>query len=90
VTGGFLEFYGHWHGDTERSKEFLNNFPYVLSLKRGKTLLPFYPESTSRNKILVTKAYDDMFHRLLRLRVEDKGTKKGAVIAGQPGVGASF
>jgi len=41
------------------------------------------------NQILVTQAYERMFHRLLTIRGEDSGTTKGAVVTGQPGTGAS-
>ena len=37
---------------------------------------------TPGDHILVTKSYDDMFHRLLRLRQEDKGRTRGAVLTG--------
>jgi subtilase family serine protease len=63
--------------------------PYVLSLGGDEAWLPFGSNTTSGNNILVTKAYDVMFHRILRLRAIDKGHDKGAVITGQPGTGES-
>jgi len=57
---------------------------------KGNPLLPFHGGDTFKNRILVTKSYENMFYRLLRLREEDKGDAKGAVITGQPGVGASL
>jgi len=47
----------------------------------------FEPDIT---QILITKAYDNMFHRLLALRMKDRSHMKGAVVTGQTGVGASF
>jgi len=55
----------------------------------GNSLLSFH-EDTFKGQILVTKSYENMFYRLLRLRKVDKGNAKGAVITGQPGVGASL
>ena len=82
----------HW-----RNKDFKfddkpdDQFPYVLQLgvnSDGDSLLPFRSGDTFRGQILVTKSYEKMFYRLLRLRRNDEGKTKGAVITGQPGVGA--
>ena len=56
----------------------------------GDSLPPFHDGDTSENRILVTKSYDNMFYRLLWLRQRDKRDTKGAVVTGQPGVGASI
>ena len=40
--------------------------------------------------ILVTEAYEKMFHHLLLLRGEDRRDHGGAVITGQPGIGTSL
>ena len=64
--------------------------PYELSIganENARPLLPLQPKSTSESRILVTKAYNDMLHRLLRIRMS--GNKTGAVLIGQPGIGAS-
>jgi len=58
--------------------------------EKGKPLLPFRPDDTSENRILVTKSYDDTFYRLLHLRQRDRGKRRGAVLTGQPGTGASL
>jgi len=58
--------------------------------EKGKPLLPFRPDDTSENRILVTKSYDDTFHRLLNLRQRDRGKRRGVVLTGQPGTGASL
>jgi hypothetical protein len=71
---------------------FGSTFPYKLPLGADTdniSPLPFLPNSVCGNQILVTRAYDDMFHRLLRLRMNDKGDTKGAVLTGQPGIGMS-
>ena len=87
-TRSYQKFYESWHNKT-RDSEFLNKFPYKLSFgvtSRGKSLAPYCPDPAG-GQILVTKAYDDMFHRLLGLRMEDRGHRRGAVITGQSGTG---
>jgi len=90
------QFYERWR---DGPKDFKfddkpdDRFPYVLDLgvdPEGNSLLPFHDGDTSGNRILVTKSYENMFYRLLSLRQEDKGNARGAVITGQPGVGASL
>ena len=86
------EFYDLWRNSSTRPT-FSERFPYVLELgasSKGVPFLPFYPERTTGNRVLVTKSYDDMLHRLLRLRKRDKGHKQGVVLTGQPGTGASL
>ena len=40
------------------------------------------------NQILITKTYDDMFHRILHRRKNDTSyTARGVVITGKPGIG---
>ena len=78
-----------WRKDPT-SPKFRDKFPYTLKLgvdTAGQSLLPFRPDDTSGNQILVTEAYDYMFHRLLGLRQRDRGKNKGAVLTGQPGIG---
>jgi len=53
----------------------------------GLPLLPFHGASTSQNRILVIKLYNDIFNRLLHLRQFDSGANRGAVLTGQPGTG---
>ena len=99
MTDGYQKFYEHWDKSSSGSK-FRNKFPYELSLgahepppgadSKDVPLLPFRKDSLSGDKILVTKPYDDMFHRLLDLRNNDKGYRRGAVLAGQPGIGGSL
>ena len=90
MTDGYQQFYKYWK-DHFADHDYSNSkFPYSLSLGKDGTYLPFRLDSTSGGRILVTKSYDDMFHRLLRLRESDKGDKKGAVVTGQPGIGASL
>jgi len=55
----------------------------------GEPLLPFRSRETSGDKILITRSFDDMFYRLLYIRLFDKGHRRGAVLTGQPGIGAS-
>ena len=85
-------FCDHWR-NSPTGPLFSENFPYVLDLgvnSEGVPLLPFYSDRTARNRILVTKSYNDMLHRLLRLRKHDQGDRRGAVLTGQPGTGASL
>jgi len=66
-------------------------FPYVLELgvrQGGKPPLPFCAGDTSGDKISITKSYDDMFYRLLQIRQHDEGENRGAVLTGQPSIGA--
>ena len=92
VATRYQQFYKHWR-DSSASSRFRKEFLYKLSLGEdsdGASLLPFCRDKTSGNQILVTTSYNIMFHRLVRLRRKDKGTTKGAVLTGQPGVGASL
>ena len=62
----------------------------MLELGEGtddQPLLPLLPGDTSTDRIVATKSYDDMFHRLVRLRRSDTGKTKGVVLTGQPGIG---
>ena len=91
VTDGYQQFYEHWR-NTCTGSNFPNKFPYKLSLgvDPGGIPLPFRPYSISRNQIVVTRSYEEMFHRLLRLRSKDHGSTRGVVLTGQPGIGASL
>ena len=74
------------------SSEFHNEFPYQLSLGQdacNKPLLPFRSDVPIGHRLLVTKPYNDLFHRILEKRRMDKGVTRGVVVTGQPGVGAS-
>ena len=91
MTEEYQKFYEHWRGPDHAS--FRSEFPYKLSLgvdEDGGSLLPDDPTNTSENKILVTESYNETFYRLLRLRKKDRGNRKGAILAGQPGIGASL
>ena len=91
MTGKYQQFYEHWRDCSTRPK-FSDKFPNMLSLGMnsiGAPLMPFSPNHTSGAQILITKAYDDMFHRILRFRAIDTGSNRGVVITGQPGVGVS-
>ena len=84
----YMQFYEHWHR-SDANSSFLGTLPYKLSLgvdSNKKCLLPFH-RNDSGDQILVTRSYNTMFHRLLRLRGADTGTTRGAVITGQPGIG---
>jgi hypothetical protein len=61
----------------------------VASLGDPKCILPFSPDGTLGNRILITESYEDLYLRILRLREVDEGDDKGAVITGQPGTGVS-
>jgi len=91
VTNELQQFYEHWR-ESSTGSNFLNTFPYKLSLgmdSGGVSHLPLHTYSTSENRILVTRSYENMFHRVLHLRNDDKGSAKGVVLTGQPGIGAS-
>lgn len=92
VTGWHREFNQYWRDDSNSSK-FLDNFPYLLPLGVGEGNdldLPYFLSIKTRDQILVTEAYDRLFHHLLLLRTRDRGSQRGAVITGQPGVGPSL
>ena len=92
LTDGYQDFYEHWL-KIPANTTFPDTFPYNLSLGKdtdGLSLLPFDRESTSGDEILITRAYDSTFHRLLRLRKDDTGKERGVVLTGQPGIGASM
>jgi hypothetical protein len=92
VTSNHQQFYEHWRKSSSGSK-FANKFPYKLSLgvaPHSTSRLPFGSIRTLGNQIVVTRSYEDMFHRLLRFRKDDTGTKRGAVLTGQPGIGTSL
>jgi len=85
------EFYTNWRSE---SFEQSNDFPYVLRLGmngRGEDLLRFHPGDTAESDIVTTKAYENMYNRILNLR---EGTSEsntmGVLLTGQPGVGASL
>ena len=98
MTDGYQKFSEHWDKRSSHSEFLKKKFPYELSLgarepppgadSKDVPLLPFRNERMSGDNILVTKSYDDMFHRLVRLRNEYYG--RGAVITGQPGIGGSL
>jgi len=86
----FLKFYAHWR-DRSHGSAILDVFPYALShgLDLGE-VAPFARNAAPIRQILVTEAYNNMFHRLLSHRLSsDTGESKGAVLLGQPGIGAS-
>jgi len=83
-----MQFYEHWRKPSAPAN-FLSEFPYTLSLgvdSNNQCLVPFRSDESS-DKILVTRSYNTLFHRLLRLRAADIGYTKGAVLTGQPGSG---
>ena len=87
----YQTFYEGWYNRSQRSQEpnFPNTLPYVISLREDDNTspLPFDSHKQLGNHILVTKSYDDMFHRILRLRLADIGADVGVVLTGQPGIG---
>jgi hypothetical protein len=92
VTDAWHQFYEHWRDDSANSK-FRTEFPYILEFGVGPkhhSHLRFHVDDTLGGRIVVTKAYDDMFHRLLLLRHRDAGSNIGAVLTGQPGIGVSL
>ena len=92
VTNGYHRFYKHWR-DSPTASKFLNTFPYNLSLgadENHMSFLPFHPNDTSGDWILITKSYEEMFRRILRLRNEYGEMIRGVVLNGQPGTGESL
>jgi len=89
--GGDQRLYKLWRNKPDDS-DFLNTFPYKLSVGVDSygASLSAYCSGPVGGQIIVTKSYDDMFHRLLRLRMDRMGRAQGAVITGQPGIGASL
>jgi len=76
----YVAFYNRWYPSTR--PKFPTKLPYKLSLE--------LPTQSTTGTILVTEAYDNMYRRLLRLRETDRVETrvKGAVVTGQPGIGA--
>jgi len=67
--------------------EFLNTFPYKLSLGTwpcGTTLLPFRRRDTTGGQILVTESYNKLLNRIMAHRATGA---QGVVLTGQPGTG---
>jgi hypothetical protein len=93
VTNMYQQFYEHWR-NSSTGFDFLDTFPYKLSLgvdsdgSDDRYLLPVTSRGAPGNRIVFTRSYGDMFHRPLRLRKDDEGDAKGAVLTGQPGNGA--
>lgn len=80
------EFYAKWRGATLPDH---TSLPYEIEVglhEDGTPLLPFHAHDTAETRILITKTYEDIFHRLLDLRRVGKSSM-GAVITGQPGTG---
>ena len=88
VTQSYQEFYRHWRSGPD--SKITSKFPYRLSFRAGDSPPPllFHSSSILGDEILITRSYNDTFHRLLNLRMGDKGSLKGAVLTGQPGIGA--
>jgi len=88
--GVYQQFYDHWRDSPSKFRD--TSTTYTLSLMDPdiESKLSISPKHTTGNKILVTRAYEDMHHRLLRLRGNDKGRTQGVVITGQPGIGGSI
>lgn len=83
------EFYTKWRGATLPEPE-ATAHPYEIEVglsQSGKPLLQFHSLKTAGSRILVPRSYDEFFHRLMHLRQRDLGSRKGAVITGQPGTG---
>ena len=81
MNGECRKFYDFWRGNVAYS--YGKNFPNTLSFHGS---LPF---SSAGSKILVTGSYNDIFHYILLLRQLHPEVRKGVVLTGQPGVGAS-
>ncbi|KAF9779833.1 hypothetical protein BJ322DRAFT_344792 [Thelephora terrestris] len=87
VTDEYQQFYEHWRSSSPGSS-FPKKYPYELSLgvdKDGRSLLHFRDVGASESGILVTKSYEDIYQRILRLREET--FLHGVVLTGQPGTG---
>jgi len=78
----YVVFSQYWRNPASRSN-FRNKFPYQLPLGVASTTSP-------TGTILVTEGYDKMYRQLLDLRKDDRlgPPARGAVVAGQPGIGA--
>ena len=87
MGGGLQGFYEYWRGRRYGS-DLRDQFPYTLSLGVSGVDLPLEPNKTTDNKIVITKSYHEIYYRILDVR-RIKGNDGGAVLIGQPGVGAS-
>ena len=86
--GVYQQFYDYWRDNPYNFPDTSTTYALSLMPPDFNLKLPINPTGTTGNKILVTRAYEDMYHRLLRLHGNDKGRTQGAVITGQPGIGA--
>ena len=90
MTSWHHRFNQNWRNRSKSSK-FLDKFPYLLPLgvnQDNNSYRPYLLPIETRKEILVTESYEKMFHRLMLLRTQDFGGQRGAVITGQPGIGA--
>ena len=79
------EFYDYWYNSSHTLDP--KTPPYKQSLGGPKARLPVHPLGVSGNELVITESYNKMYYRLLYLR--KTGTPgSGAVITGQPGIGA--
>ena len=89
ATHKFKGFYDRWLESSAVSK-FIDTFPYKLSLGMDRSLGVLLDHYTVGAQIIVTKSYENIYRRLLRLRENDVARPTGAVITGQPGTGESL
>jgi len=93
VTSGCQKFYDHWRGNFNKS-EFLQQFPYPLSLEIDRTedgaFIPLPLPTESGSQILVTESYEKNVPSPVAYPQSERGSRKGAVITGQPEIGVSL
>ena len=87
----YQKFYDRWReGDAPNflQANTLQGFPCILDFGKGEA--PFLNTvNFGENRIIVTKAYVEMFRRILYLRAVGQGGA-GVVLTGQPGAGVSL
>ena len=84
-------FYEKWRSEPFEQPQ---KFPYIMGFgtnSDGQSLLQFRSEETANGEIVITKAYEDMYNRILNIREGNpESDTRGVVLTGQPGIGASI
>ena len=84
-------FYEKWRSEPFKQPQ---KFPYIIGLgtnSNGRSLLQFLPQDTANSEIVITRAYEDMYNRILSIREgKPESDTRGVVLTGQPGIGASI
>ena len=78
------EFYNKWRSEPLQQS---SRYPYVVALETDDVVRSFLWSGVTVNKIIVTEAYEAMYHRIVNIREDQSG--RGVLLTGQPGIGTS-